>query len=160
MGCRCHPIYHDRWECVGPSAAKKELCLIHLEDTPWDEPTERSYEFGRYVAGSFIDDAPWNRIPAPVFCSSSTLMPFLSSLTHPWVALITGLLTINPQDRMTLADAFQHPWALTYVRQRATRGHLGVYLSFTDKANWLPKVLWPWRRNLPSLSVIQAISTL
>jgi len=87
-------------------------------------------------------------------------MPFLSSLTHPWVALITGLLTINPQDRMTLADAFQHPWALTYVRQCATRGHLGVYLLFTDKANWLPKVLWPWRRNLPSLSVIQAISTL
>jgi hypothetical protein len=42
-----------------------------LKDTPWDEPTARSYEFGRYVSGSFIDDAPWSRIPAPVFCSSS-----------------------------------------------------------------------------------------
>jgi hypothetical protein len=48
----------------------------NLKDTPWDEPTARSYEFGRYVSGSFIDDAPWNRIPAPVFCSSSIAMPF------------------------------------------------------------------------------------
>jgi serine/threonine-protein kinase Chk1 len=87
-----------------------------LEDTPWDEPTEHSSEFNRYVAGSFIDDAPWDQIPAPVFCSSSILIPFLTSLTHPWVALITGLLTINPQDRMTLANAAQHPWVVPYVR--------------------------------------------
>jgi hypothetical protein len=31
------------------------------------------------------------------------------------LALITGLLTVNPQDRMSLADAFRHPWVLTYV---------------------------------------------
>lgn len=113
----------------------------NLEDTPWDEPTERSYEFSRYVAGSFIDDAPWSQIPAPVFCSSSVFIPFLTSLTHPWVALITGLLTINPQDRMTLANAAQHPWVVPYVRQCASRRHLGVYLLFADKASWLPKVL-------------------
>jgi len=72
-------------------------------NTPWDEPTEHSYEFSRYVAGSFIDDDPWKKIPAPLF------------------SLITGLLTINPQDRMTLADAFQHPWALTQS-QLASQG--------------------------------------
>ena len=119
----------------------------NLEDTPWDEPTERSYEFSRYVAGSFIDDAPWNRMPAPVFCSSSILIPFLTLLTYPWVALITGLLTINPQDRMTLANAAQHPWVVPYVQQCASGRHPNVYLLFTDKASWLPKVLWPWRTN-------------
>ena len=55
----------------------------NLKDTPWDEPTTRSYEFGRYVSGSFIDDAPWNRIPAPIFCSSSIAIPFPSWLTRP-----------------------------------------------------------------------------
>ena len=87
----------------------------NLKDTPWDEPTTRSYEFGRYVSGLFIDDAPWNRIPASVFCSSSITMHLLSWLTCYRVALITGLLAVDPQDRMTLADAFQHPWVLTYV---------------------------------------------
>lgn len=84
---------------------------------------------------------------------------FLAHSLAPWLALITGLLTINPQDRMTLADAFQHPWALTYVRQCGTKGCLGVYLPLTDKANWHPRVPWYWRRNSPSLSVIQAILT-
>ena len=31
------------------------------------------------------------------------------------LALITGLLTVNPQDRLLLANACQHPWVLTYV---------------------------------------------
>ena len=39
------------------------------KDTPWDEPTVRSHEFSRYVSGTFIDDAPWDRIPAAVFCA-------------------------------------------------------------------------------------------
>jgi hypothetical protein len=141
------------------SATNRGDISSNVQDTPWDEPTEHSYEFSRYVAGSFIDDDPWNRIPAPLFCSSSIPIPSPSSLTHPWLALITGLLTINPRDRMTLADAFQHPWALTYVRQCGTKGCLGVYLPLTDKANWHPRVPWYWRRNSPSLSVIQAILT-
>ena len=41
--------------------------------------------------------------------------PYYANVT--WLALITGLLTVDPQDRMTLADAFQHPWALTYALQ-------------------------------------------
>ncbi|KAH9994618.1 CAMK/CAMKL/CHK1 protein kinase [Russula vinacea] len=81
-------------------------------NTPWDEPTARSYEFGRYVSGSFIDDAPWNRMPASVF------------------SLITGLLTVNPQDRMTLADAFQHPWVLTQS-QLASQGPVALAEKLT-----------------------------
>ena len=34
--------------------------------------------------------------------------------------MITGLLAVDPQDRLTLAGAFQHPWVLTYVLQLVT----------------------------------------
>jgi hypothetical protein len=95
---------------------------------------------------------------APVlFVVHTDAFSFLSSLPRPWLALITGLLAINPQDRMTLADAFQHPWALTYVRQRVMKGCLGDYLPLTDRANWHPRVPSRWRRNSPNLSVMQAI---
>lgn len=82
-------------------------------NTPWDEPTARSYEFGRYVSGAFIDDAPWNRIPASIF------------------SLITGLLAVDPQDRMTLADAFQHPWVLTQS-QLASQGPQALAEKLTE----------------------------
>ncbi|KAI9457642.1 CAMK/CAMKL/CHK1 protein kinase [Lactarius psammicola] len=82
-------------------------------NTPWDEPTARSYEFSRYESGAFIDDAPWDRIPAPVF------------------SLITGLLTVNPQDRMSLADAFQHPWVLTQS-QLASQGPVALAERLTQ----------------------------
>jgi len=47
--------------------------------------------------------------------------------------LITGLLTVDPQDRMTLADAFQHPWVLTYVLQWVTDQL--VFILYSVKAN-------------------------
>ncbi|KAH9991959.1 CAMK/CAMKL/CHK1 protein kinase [Russula compacta] len=89
------------------------LFTLIVGNTPWDEPTTQSYEFSRYVSGLFIDDAPWNRIPAPVF------------------SLITGLLTVNPHDRMTLADAFQHPWALTQS-QLASQGPVALAEKLTQ----------------------------
>ncbi|KAH9173847.1 CAMK/CAMKL/CHK1 protein kinase [Lactarius sanguifluus] len=80
-------------------------------NTPWDEPSTRSHEFGRYVSGAFIDDAPWDRIPR--------------------ASLITGLLTVNPQDRMSLADAFQHPWVLTQS-QLASQGPVALAERLTQ----------------------------
>ncbi|KAI0055713.1 CAMK/CAMKL/CHK1 protein kinase [Artomyces pyxidatus] len=61
-------------------------------NTPWDEPTRRSYEYSRYLNGEIFQDAPWNRIGKSV------------------LSLITSLLTVDPKRRITLADAFQHPW--------------------------------------------------
>ncbi|KAI9454195.1 CAMK/CAMKL/CHK1 protein kinase [Russula earlei] len=89
------------------------LFTMIVGNTPWDEPTGRSYEFSRYVSGTFIDDAPWNQLPAPVF------------------SLITGLLTVNPQDRMTLADAFQHSWVLTQS-QLASQGPAALAEKLTE----------------------------
>jgi len=45
--------------------------------------------------------------------------------------LITGLLTVNPQDRMTLADAFQHPWVLTQS-QLASQGPVALAEKLTE----------------------------
>lgn len=103
-----------------PATEKRAVPYPTVKDTPWDEPTARSFEFSRYTSGAFIDDAPWDRIPAPIFCTSQSFArdaffpahTYYASLTP---ALITGLLTVNPQDRMSLADAFRHPWVLTYV---------------------------------------------
>ncbi|KAG6827439.1 hypothetical protein H0H92_011794 [Tricholoma furcatifolium] len=63
-------------------------------NTPWDEPTSNSPEFQRYLAGSIFDELPWNRFSPEA------------------LSLISGLLTIDPRDRFTLADAFQHPWVM------------------------------------------------
>ena len=30
-------------------------------DTPWDEPTKRSYEYSRYLTGEAFNHEPWNR---------------------------------------------------------------------------------------------------
>ena len=29
-------------------------------------------------------------------------------------ALIRGMLTVNPENRLTLSDVFQHPWCMRY----------------------------------------------
>ncbi|KAF8060725.1 kinase-like domain-containing protein [Lyophyllum atratum] len=63
-------------------------------NTPWDEPTVHSPEFSRYLSGAIFDERPWSRF------SSEAL------------SLICGLLTVEPRDRLTLADAFQHPWCM------------------------------------------------
>ncbi|KAK7007869.1 kinase domain-containing protein [Favolaschia claudopus] len=63
-------------------------------NTPWDEPTQHSYEFSRYASGEIFQDEPWNRFsPAAL-------------------SLLQGLLTIDPRERFTLAQAFAHPWCI------------------------------------------------
>ncbi|KAF8991387.1 kinase-like domain-containing protein [Cyathus striatus] len=48
-----------------------------------------------YVSGSIFHDDPWNRI-------SETAL-----------SLIFGMLTVDPSERMALAEVFQHPWCLS-----------------------------------------------
>ncbi|KIM47281.1 hypothetical protein M413DRAFT_23502 [Hebeloma cylindrosporum] len=70
------------------------LFTLLVGNTPWDEPTMSSPEFCGYANGSIFSEEPWNRIPA-----------------EP-LSLIRGLLTVDPANRMTLNDAFQHPWCM------------------------------------------------
>ncbi|RDB27406.1 Serine/threonine-protein kinase CHK1 [Hypsizygus marmoreus] len=63
-------------------------------NTPWDEPTKHSPEFSRYLSGAIFDEPPWNRFDANA------------------LSIICGMLTVDPRDRFTLADVFQHPWCM------------------------------------------------
>ncbi|KAI0037125.1 kinase-like domain-containing protein [Vararia minispora EC-137] len=63
-------------------------------NTPWDEPTTRSYEYRRYLSGEYLDDEPWCRL-SPMALS-----------------LIQNLLTIEPRDRPRLVNVKTHPWVM------------------------------------------------
>ncbi|VDB92366.1 unnamed protein product [Peniophora sp. CBMAI 1063] len=63
-------------------------------NTPWDEPTQYSREFSRYLSGAYIEDDPWSRI------SDSAL------------SLIQNMLTIDPRDRPRLWQLREHPWIM------------------------------------------------
>lgn len=61
-------------------------------NTPWDEPTGHSPEYVRYARGTIFKDKPWNRIKPSA------------------LDLLCRFLTINPNYRITLAEATAHPW--------------------------------------------------
>ncbi|KZP04235.1 Pkinase-domain-containing protein [Athelia psychrophila] len=70
------------------------LYTLLAGNTPWDEPTKQSPEFCRYRSGEIFSELPWCRIDESA------------------LSLIRGLLTIDPAQRMTLADVYQHPWCI------------------------------------------------
>ncbi|KAL1757242.1 kinase-like domain-containing protein, partial [Schizophyllum commune] len=68
------------------------LFTMLVGNTPWDEPTEKSPEFSMYLTGEIFDEDPWNR------------------LGENALSLIRGLLEVDPNERMTLDEAWEHPW--------------------------------------------------
>ncbi|KAI0051546.1 Pkinase-domain-containing protein [Auriscalpium vulgare] len=89
------------------------LFTLLLGNTPWDEPTARSPEFKRYVSGQIYGDDPWTRLGDNV------------------LSLILALLTIDPHKRMTLPEAFQHPWVYRQS-QMANKGPVALAESLTQ----------------------------
>ncbi|PCH37133.1 CHK1 protein kinase [Wolfiporia cocos MD-104 SS10] len=63
-------------------------------NTPWDEPTKKSYEYSQYLHGLCFDADPWTRFDRGV------------------LSLITGMLAVEPTERMTLAEVAAHPWMI------------------------------------------------
>ncbi|OJA13780.1 hypothetical protein AZE42_07455 [Rhizopogon vesiculosus] len=68
------------------------LFTLLTGSTPWDQPTDQSPEFLRYISGEIFDEEPWNRIGEKA------------------LSLICGLLTIEPEKRMKLPEVFAHSW--------------------------------------------------
>ncbi|KAJ7741771.1 kinase-like domain-containing protein [Mycena maculata] len=89
------------------------LYTLLAGNTPWDEPTQNSPEFMRYLSGEIFQEEPWNRF------SSEAL------------SLIQGLLTIDPRERFTLEDAFQHPWCIR-PSQLAKQGPTSLAQALTQ----------------------------
>ncbi|KAJ8507943.1 hypothetical protein ONZ45_g9744 [Pleurotus djamor] len=71
-------------------------------NTPWDEPSLQSPEFVSYVNGEIFKYAPWNRLGTSV------------------LSLIRGMLTVNPEKRMTMQEIWAHPW---FVRPSQLEKH-------------------------------------
>ncbi|KAI0696596.1 kinase-like domain-containing protein [Cytidiella melzeri] len=68
------------------------LFTLLAGSTPWDEPTQKSYEWSRYLTGECFNDDPWSRFSRDV------------------LELITGMLTPDPSKRMTMHEIFRHRW--------------------------------------------------
>ncbi|KAH0835916.1 kinase-like domain-containing protein [Lanmaoa asiatica] len=79
------------------------LFTLLAGNTPWDEPTERSPEFCRYLSGEIFNEAPWTNF------STNAL------------SLICGMLTLESDKRMTISEIYAHPWC-TRPSQLATQG--------------------------------------
>ncbi|KAJ7189907.1 kinase-like domain-containing protein, partial [Mycena pura] len=89
------------------------LYTLLAGNTPWDEPSSDSPEFVRYVSGEIYQDRPWSRFSAEA------------------LSLLQGLLTLDPRDRFTLEDAFQHPWCVR-PSQLAKKGAASLAEALTE----------------------------
>lgn len=70
------------------------LFTLLAGNTPWDSPTEQSYEFSEYVRTNAKpeDDELWDHLP------TTTL------------SLLRGMLKVDPESRFSMQDVRKHPW--------------------------------------------------
>ncbi|GES61123.1 serine/threonine protein kinase [Aspergillus terreus] len=90
-GSGYRPDLVDIWSCG------IVLFVLLAGNTPWDSPTENSYEFHEYVAtNARTTDELWQKLPVAT------------------LSLLRGMLNIDPNNRFSLEDVRRHPW---YTRQ-------------------------------------------
>ncbi|KAF2461686.1 serine/threonine-protein kinase-like protein chk1 [Lineolata rhizophorae] len=87
------PDAADIWSCG------VVLFVLLAGNTPWDEPTPRSYEFAAYVSAKgrpggagYADEELWWRLPAGA------------------LSLLRGMLKLDPAARFGLDEVRTHPW--------------------------------------------------
>ncbi|PTB37808.1 hypothetical protein M441DRAFT_60966 [Trichoderma asperellum CBS 433.97] len=81
------PDLVDIWSCG------VILFVLLVGNTPWDEPSSTSWEFGEYVKTSGKSSDPlWERVPLEA------------------LSLLRGMMSVDPQKRFTFAQIRQHPW--------------------------------------------------
>lgn len=77
----------DVWSCG------VVLFVLLVGNTPWDEPTRRSYEFCEYQDNNGrTTDELWAKIPQDM------------------LSLLRGMLKLDPKTRFTLDEVRTHPW--------------------------------------------------
>lgn len=90
-GSGYQPDLVDIWSCG------IVLFVLLAGNTPWDSPTENSYEFHEYVTtNARTSDELWQKLPVAT------------------LSLLRGMLNIDPRNRFSLEDVRRHPW---YTRQ-------------------------------------------
>lgn len=68
MGNGCYSVRTSRWEYVS-HASTVTTCLTLYSDTPWDEPTDCSPEFCRYLSGEIFNETPWTNFSTNALCT-------------------------------------------------------------------------------------------
>ncbi|KAF8319425.1 CAMK/CAMKL/CHK1 protein kinase [Clavulina sp. PMI_390] len=68
------------------------LFTLLVGNTPWDEPSTNSPEYMAFLSGNILHVAPWDRIRGHA------------------LELLLDCLTVDPAQRITLAEITQHPW--------------------------------------------------
>lgn len=70
------------------------LFVLLVGNTPWDEPTRKSWEFCEYQdnGGRGTADELWTNIPGEI------------------LSLLRGMLKLDPESRFTLDEVRTHPW--------------------------------------------------
>ena len=80
-------------------------------DTPWDEPSENSPEFVAFLSGELLKYDPWTRIPGQArgaCCAGDR-----ESAEGVCIAILLGMLTVDPIQRITMKGINSHPWCMT-----------------------------------------------
>ncbi|KAJ5606516.1 hypothetical protein N7510_009297 [Penicillium lagena] len=86
-GAGYHPDLVDIWSCG------IVLFVLLAGNTPWDSPTDDSYEFHEYMATKArTTDELWQRLPPAT------------------LSLLRGMLAVDPKNRFSLEDVRRHPW--------------------------------------------------
>lgn len=100
------PDLVDIWSCG------IVLFVLLAGNTPWDSPTENSYEFHEYVEkNARTTDELWTKLPPAT------------------TSLLRGMLSVNPAARFSLQDVRRHPW---YTRANS---HLSPDGRLSDPIN-------------------------
>lgn len=86
-GSGYHPDIVDIWSCG------IVLFVLLAGNTPWDSPSDDSYEFHEYLAtNSRTTDELWQKLPPAT------------------LSLLRGMLTVDPKGRFSMEDVRRHPW--------------------------------------------------
>lgn len=100
-GTGYHPDLVDIWSCG------IVLFVLLAGNTPWDSPTDDSYEFHEYITtNARTTDELWQKLPAAT------------------LSLLRGMLTVEPKDRFSLEDVRRHPWYTRSNKYLSTDGKL------------------------------------
>ncbi|SCV51137.1 related to protein kinase chk1 [Fusarium fujikuroi] len=106
------PDLVDVWSCG------VILFVLLVGNTPWDEPSQGSWEFQEYVRTSGRStDALWGRVPAEA------------------LSLLRGMMSIDSSKRFNFTQVRQHPW---YTRHNALLNSDG---RVTDPINLATQML-------------------
>lgn len=82
-------------------------------NTPWDQADNNAPEYVAYLEGAIFNHAPWKNFDRDA------------------LSLITGMLTPDPAQRMTLQDVFHHKWMMR-ENELTRRGAISVAEALTQ----------------------------